>query len=95
MLRADNLELRDAFLVCLEFDRDLRLDLDGLAIEVVGLIPPLADSFQRGVRENGVSTEHLQIGDVALFVDGRFDLHRALGVGSERGRRIFGLYPLD
>jgi len=82
-------------LVCFEVDRNLRLDFDGFAIEVVRLVSPLVDSFQRGARENGVSTEHFQIGDVALFVDGCFDLHCALGTNRERGWGIFWLHPLD
>src|SRR5260370_4867295 len=83
------------FLVCFEVDSDLGLDFDWIAIEVVRFISPLADSFQRGARENGVSTQHFQIGDVTLFVDGRFDLHCALGTNRKRGWRILWLYPLD
>ena len=82
-------------LVCFEVDRDLRLDFDWIAIEVVRLVSPLADSFQRGARENWVSTQHFQIGDVALFVDGCLDLHCTLGANRERGGRIFWLYALD
>ena len=48
-----------------------------------------------GARENGVSTEHFQIVDIALFVDGRFDLHCTLFVNRERGCRILGLNALD
>jgi hypothetical protein len=82
-------------LVCFEGDRDLRLHLDGLTVEVVGLISPLAYSVQRGTGKNGVSLKYMQVGDVSLFADGRLDLYGALRVDRKRGRRIFWLHPLD
>ena len=83
------------FLVRFEVDRDLGLDFDWIAIEVVRLVSPLADSFQRGSRENRVSTQHFQIGYVALFVDGCFDLHGTLGTNRESRWRILWLHSLD
>ncbi len=73
MLKADSCDLPS--LVCFEVDRDLRLDFDWIAIEVVRLVPPLAHSFHRRAGKHRISTEHFRVDDVALFVDGGFDLH--------------------
>ena len=78
-----------------EIHRDLRLDFDWHTIQVVGLVAPLADSFQRSARKNGSAAEDFWIGDEALFVNRRFDLHCALSMNRERGLRILWLHPLD
>src|SRR5271167_4207438 len=82
-------------LVRFEINCDLGLDFDGRTIQVVWLVSPLADSFQRSAGKNGVAFKHSWIRDAALFVNRRFDQYRALGVNCERGSRILWLYALD
>ena len=47
------------------------------------------------MRKNGIAAEHLRMGYETLFVNGCFDLHRALGMRQERGSRVFWRYLLD
>ena len=83
------------FLVCFEVDRDLRLDLYWRAIEVVGLVSPLADGFDSGLCQNGVPTEDFRINDVAVFGNRGFDLYLALGMNREGCLRIPRGYTFD
>lgn len=68
-------------LVCFEIYCDPGLDFDRVAVEVIGLISPLAHGIQRSTRESGISADCCQIGHKALFVDGGVDLYCALGMG--------------
>lgn len=70
-------------------------DFYGLAIEVVGLVSPLPDGLERGLREEGISAQNLGIDYLAFLVDGSFDLHRPLGMNCKRGVRIYGVNALD
>ena len=44
------------------------------------------------MRKNGIAAEHFRMGYEPLFVNGCFDLDRALRMSQERGSRVFWRY---
>ena len=91
----ENWELRTETprLVRPEIDCDLCLNFDWRTIQIIWLISPLADGFDRGSRKNWRSPEHFCIPDETFFVNGRFNLHCALSMSKKCVSRIFWLYP--
>ena len=70
---------------------NLRVNLDRIVVQEVGLVLPLFDGFNGGGRQEWMSTDQLKFGDVTFLVDHRLQHNDALnalflGVG-----RIFGL----
>jgi len=51
----------------LEVDGDLRLNLDRLAIEQIGLVLPLFDRICGGLRQLRIAAQHFHLGDVTVF----------------------------
>src|SRR5262245_58397047 len=74
----------------LEIHRDLSLNLDRLAVQVVGLVLPLLYSIECGGTEHCVAAQNLHIRNIAIFADGGQQLHGALHVRLHRLRRIDG-----
>ena len=59
-----------------EVDRDLRLNLDRLAIQQVRPVFPLPYGICCGSCQHGVATDHLHVGNNTLFADGGQQLDR-------------------
>ena len=76
-------------------DRDLRLDLDWLAIKVVRLVSPLPDGIEGGGCEQRRTAQYFWIYDTALLVDGSFDLDHALRMRRKRIPRILRFHAPD
>src|SRR5579864_9845685 len=58
-----------------EVHQDLRLDLHGLAVQIVRLVLPLLHSILGSFGQNCVAADDLQIRNVAVFGDRRLQLY--------------------
>src|SRR5437879_1797026 len=62
----------------LEVHQDLRLNLDRLAVQVVGFVFPLLDGFLRSSSQNAFSADYLEIRDVSRLTDSGLQLYGPL-----------------
>src|SRR5579872_2492669 len=76
-------------------DRDVRLDLDGLAVENSWVVAPLAHGIGCGLQEQRVSLDDLQRLDAAVGRDDSAQFDLAFAAGLYRERRISGLDAMD
>src|SRR5579864_5718985 len=75
----------------LEVHQNLGLDLYRFPVQVVRLVLPLPHGFLRGVRQDAITADHLQILNVTVLGDSRLQLHWALDTHLQRLRRVPGL----
>ena len=76
-------------------DGDVRLDLDGLAVENRWVVAPLSDGVLSGAKEERIAADRLQGLNRAVCRDDRAQFHLAFATSLSRERRIDGLDALD
>jgi hypothetical protein len=76
-------------------DRDVRVDLDGLAVEGSGAVAPLADGSKRGLEKERIAGNDFQRLDRAVHGDDGVKFHAAFAADLNGERRIDGLDAVD
>ena len=78
-----------------EVNRDLSLNLDRFAVQIVRAIAPLLDSFEGSLNQQWMAAKNLKIFDLAFAIDYSMQQHGSLNSSLLGKWRIFRLYSLN